>query len=80
MEDGHPWQATKGSERRSFVYFNFRLNIVVSNLHQADELSPQRRNGNKKFRSAMSKTSEKSTKIAACSLLSVLEASVYISR
>ena len=28
------------SGRRPFIYFNFRLNIVVCDLHQADEFSP----------------------------------------
>ena len=80
MEGGHPFQAVKGSERRPFIYFNFRLNIVVHDLHQVDELSPSPRNENKKFQLAMSKASEKLKKNAACGLLSVLETSIYISK
>ena len=33
MKSGQPCQAIKGSERRPFIYINFRLNIVLSHFH-----------------------------------------------
>ena len=39
MEGVHPCYAMKETERRSLIYFNFRLNIEVSDLHQTDEFS-----------------------------------------
>ena len=38
MEDGHPYQAIKRSER--WPIFNVKLNIVLINLYQANEFSP----------------------------------------
>ena len=69
MDGGNPYQTIKGSERRPFINFSFGLNIVVSDLHQVDELSLQSRKESKKFQLPMSKASERSTKIAACHLL-----------
>ena len=44
----------KGSERRPFISI-FRLNIVLHDSYQADEVSWKLRNGNKKLQKTMSK-------------------------
>ena len=76
MEGGHHSQALctriRGSGRRSFIYFIFRLNIVVSDFDLADAIVTVTKERKQKIQIDF----QKSTKIEESGLQSVLEASI----